>query len=174
MNNRQILASLNKIANELDNNGLHKEASSVTNVMKRIAILTGGYLQYAKLAQDFQKEVNEILAAHSGFSSSMAIGALRTFYMNSPEDREQFLMNYKRRAEEVDNLKPDSFFKSDSSEVEAKSSNKMNKVAQWTSGGYMQAIMDRDIYKLILAATNFQEKHQIPDDIMKDIINLIK
>lgn len=173
MNNRQIIASLNKIANELDNNGLHKEASSVTNVMKRIAILTGGYLQYAKLAQDFQEEVNEILGAHSGITSSIAIGALRTFYMNSPEDREQFLMNYKLRAEEVENAKPDSFFKSDSSEVEAKSSNKMEKVALMT-GGYMQAIMDRDIYKLILAATNFQEKHQIPDDIMKEIINKIK
>lgn len=37
MNKRQIVASLNKIANELDKNGLYKEASSVTNVMKRIA-----------------------------------------------------------------------------------------------------------------------------------------
>ena len=37
MNKRQIIASLNKIANELDFSGLHKEASSLTNVMKRIA-----------------------------------------------------------------------------------------------------------------------------------------
>lgn len=38
MNKRQIIASLNKIANELDNNGLYTEANSITNVMKRIAL----------------------------------------------------------------------------------------------------------------------------------------
>ena len=37
MNKRQILASLNNIANTLDNSGLNREASSLTNVMKRIA-----------------------------------------------------------------------------------------------------------------------------------------
>ena len=38
MNKRQIIASLNKIANELDNAGLYTEANSITNVMKRIAL----------------------------------------------------------------------------------------------------------------------------------------
>lgn len=37
MNKRQIIASLNKIANTLDLSGLYKEATSLTNVMKRIA-----------------------------------------------------------------------------------------------------------------------------------------
>jgi hypothetical protein len=37
MNKKQILASLNKISNELDNSRLYKEATSVTSVMKRIA-----------------------------------------------------------------------------------------------------------------------------------------
>jgi hypothetical protein len=37
MNKKQILASLNKIANELDNSGLYKEATSITAVMKKIA-----------------------------------------------------------------------------------------------------------------------------------------
>ena len=37
MNNRQILASLNKIANTLDNNGLFEEAKSLTFVMKKVA-----------------------------------------------------------------------------------------------------------------------------------------
>ena len=37
MNKRQIIASLNNIANEFDNIGLHKEASSLTSVMKRLA-----------------------------------------------------------------------------------------------------------------------------------------
>ena len=37
MNKRTVMASLNKIANELDNNGLHNEADTVTKVMSRIA-----------------------------------------------------------------------------------------------------------------------------------------
>ena len=37
MNKRQIIASLNNIADEFDNIGLHKEASSLTSVMKRLA-----------------------------------------------------------------------------------------------------------------------------------------
>jgi len=38
MNKRTVLASLNKIANELDNNGLHNEADTVTKVMSRLAM----------------------------------------------------------------------------------------------------------------------------------------
>jgi len=37
MNKRQIIASLNNIANSLDNSGLYKEATSITNLMKRLA-----------------------------------------------------------------------------------------------------------------------------------------
>ena len=37
MNKRQIIASLNNIANELDFSGLYKEATSLTYVMKRLA-----------------------------------------------------------------------------------------------------------------------------------------
>jgi hypothetical protein len=38
MNKRQIIASLNKISNQLDSTGLHKEANSLTNVMKRLVV----------------------------------------------------------------------------------------------------------------------------------------
>jgi hypothetical protein len=37
MNKKQILASLNNVANSLDNSGLYKEAIVLTNVMKRMA-----------------------------------------------------------------------------------------------------------------------------------------
>lgn len=37
MTRRQILASLNNIANELDDNGFYKEANTLTNIMKRLA-----------------------------------------------------------------------------------------------------------------------------------------
>jgi hypothetical protein len=35
--NRQIIAKINNIANELDRNGLYAEASALTNVMKKLA-----------------------------------------------------------------------------------------------------------------------------------------
>ena len=41
MNNRQIVASLNQIANELDSNGLYQEANVVTNVMVKISQYSG-------------------------------------------------------------------------------------------------------------------------------------
>ena len=37
MNKRQVISSLNYIAEELDNNGLYVEAKSITNVMKKLA-----------------------------------------------------------------------------------------------------------------------------------------
>jgi len=37
MNKRQIIASLNNIANELDNNYLYKEANTLTNIMIKVA-----------------------------------------------------------------------------------------------------------------------------------------
>ena len=37
MNKRQVISSLNYIAEELDNNGLYVEAKQISNVMKKIA-----------------------------------------------------------------------------------------------------------------------------------------
>ena len=37
MNKRQVISSLNNIAEELDNNGLYVEAKQISNVMKKIA-----------------------------------------------------------------------------------------------------------------------------------------
>jgi hypothetical protein len=38
MNKRQVIASLNKIANELDTNGLYSEATSLTKIMNKLAM----------------------------------------------------------------------------------------------------------------------------------------
>jgi len=42
MNKRQVISSLNKIAEELDNNGLYVEASEITHLMKKIAQFNDG------------------------------------------------------------------------------------------------------------------------------------
>lgn len=39
MNKRQVIAALNKVANELDNNGMFNEANEITNVMHKVAQL---------------------------------------------------------------------------------------------------------------------------------------
>lgn len=43
MNNRQIVASLNEIANLLDNSGMYKEASDITKVMVKVSQQQLGY-----------------------------------------------------------------------------------------------------------------------------------
>jgi len=56
MNKRQIVASLNKIANELDNTGLYQEANIVTRVMKRIADDDSDYRDYEEDKKENNKE----------------------------------------------------------------------------------------------------------------------
>ena len=41
MNKRQIIASLNEVANELDNSGMFNEATELTNVMHKVAQMAG-------------------------------------------------------------------------------------------------------------------------------------
>ena len=43
MNTRQVIASLNKVANELDNSGMFNEATELTNVMHKVAQMTSPY-----------------------------------------------------------------------------------------------------------------------------------
>lgn len=58
MNKRQILASLNNIANELDINDLHKEANSITKVMQKLAQEdTGPYNSRSTEDEDYTKDV---------------------------------------------------------------------------------------------------------------------
>jgi hypothetical protein len=62
MNKRQIIASLNKIANELDINDLHKEANSITKVMQKLAQEdTGPYNSRSTEDEDYTKDVMDYL-----------------------------------------------------------------------------------------------------------------
>ena len=51
MNKRQVISSLNYIAEELDNNELYVEAKSITNVMKKLAQLGGAPADLTKKVQ---------------------------------------------------------------------------------------------------------------------------
>ena len=54
MNTRQIMTSLNNIANTLDNSGLYKEANSITNIMKRLAAFES--VDFSDLEDRFKQE----------------------------------------------------------------------------------------------------------------------
>ena len=81
MNKRTVMASLNKIANELDNNGLHNEADTVTKVMSRIAMdfderdNIEDYMPYGDEDDDMDMEEDDDM----GFESE-------PFDYSSPED----------------------------------------------------------------------------------------
>ena len=57
MNKKQIVASLNKIANELDNSGLFREANTVTKVMEKLAAFES--VDFSDLLARFKKEDEE-------------------------------------------------------------------------------------------------------------------
>jgi len=64
MNKRQIIASLSNIANELDNNGLYKEATSLTKTMQRLA-LDGDQYEQDLMNANSPSELNLPLKGHS-------------------------------------------------------------------------------------------------------------
>jgi len=73
MNNKQIVASLNQIANELDSNGLYQEANVVTNVMVKISqsdLQYSGSSKYKPYANLSPQSVNVGNAAGSTAGSS--------------------------------------------------------------------------------------------------------
>ena len=60
MNKRQVIASLNKIANELDTNGLYSEATSLTKIMKKLALdRFRGNENFDEMFGDMDDEDNE-------------------------------------------------------------------------------------------------------------------
>jgi len=89
MNNRQIVASLNDIANTLDNAGLHSEASSITKLMVKLSqkaqiqhnekYFPDGTFTSEKLLQ----YVNEAMADHNDVGQGWA--ALRQKIRNEPK-----------------------------------------------------------------------------------------
>ena len=58
MNKRQVISSLNNIAEELDNQGLYVEAKQISNVMKKIAQVPNNDDLYRKTL-DLQHEFYE-------------------------------------------------------------------------------------------------------------------
>lgn len=163
MNKRQIIASLNNIANELDYTGLHVEANSITKVMTRLAddmdsnmdsrdsLLTPQQKADVSRSQHlenvfkkFEDEYKEKFGHHSGFSESFVILMAKNYYNNTAADKRQIkeLYEWKTRNHEP--------------------------------GIDMERDMDVEVLNMLNFVDDFQQKHGIPDEIMKDYVNALR
>jgi hypothetical protein len=146
MNKKQIIASLNKIANELDAASLYKEANTLTQVMKRLALMTGSYLNPENYPQfkELQQKVNEILGSHSGFSASYALRSLVKYYSEDERSgsKEEYLQELRDKAE--------------------------------TAMDRMDQMMGRDTMMLIEAAKEFQNDNNLDDETMKMVVSKLR
>lgn len=89
MNKRQILASLNKIANELDNTGLYTEATSITGVMQKIAVINYIGQEQTDLNQDFSRKKEDY--GNQGRNTVREImGIVADKLRDNPEARKKF------------------------------------------------------------------------------------
>jgi hypothetical protein len=100
MNKTQIVASLNKIANELDNSGLFREANTVTKVMEKLAAFES--VDFSGLEAKFKEEDaaplyvkikklmkdKNLLALESGYSAKFVLGRAVAYFNSS--DKEAF------------------------------------------------------------------------------------
>ena len=100
MNKRQIMTSLNNIANTLDNSGLYKEANSITNIMKRLAAFES--VDFSDLEDKFKQEdaaplpvkINKLvkdkglLDQESGVSEKILLRKVIEYFMS--QDKEGF------------------------------------------------------------------------------------
>jgi len=98
MNKRQILSSLNNIANELDNLGNYKEANTVTKVMSRIA----QEMPENELPEDAEAQQGGLEGFFNGISDKLTGGPK---YPGTPEQKARFYAKMK------ENLVPDEMVK---------------------------------------------------------------
>ena len=92
MNKRTVLASLNKIANQLDIEGLHNEADTVTKVMSRLAM--DGNDEYNMddygICPDCGEYLEDGMCADCGYGEDDDDMGFESepFDYNSPEDKD--------------------------------------------------------------------------------------
>jgi hypothetical protein len=164
MNKRQIIASLNKIANELDSALLFVEANTITKVMTKLAqniddtdgdwrdsLLTPQ--QKADVSREthlegifkiFEKYFNKMFGHHSGFSGSFVIMMGKNYLNNNAADQRQIkeLYEWKTRNHEP--------------------------------GLDMERDMDAEVLKMINFLHDFQKEHGLPNEVMTDFVGALK
>lgn len=157
MNKRQIIASLNKIANELDATGLYTEANTVTKVMTRIA-------------DEFRENYEEELEPYKPEKQRM-----------SEDDADVFLDGISKiyRASEFSNVSPSDKKNALVSIMDYLSSNKKDGFFHYfeESYSYMSQEGSNPKYKLALDIMryvhNFVEQMKLDDADSKSLQRLV-
>ena len=164
MNKRQIIASLNKIANELDSALLFVEANTITKVMTKLAqniddtdgdwrdsLLTpqqkadvsrGTHLE--GVFKIFEKYFNKMFGHHSGFSGSFVIMMGKNYLNNNAADQRQIKELYEWKTR---NHQP---------------------------GLDMERDIDAEVLKMINFLHDFQKEHGLADVVMTDFVGALK
>ena len=169
MNKRQIIASLNKIANELALNNLYKEANTITTVMVKVAddmdmdsnmdprdsllnpqqkadVSRGKHLE--GIFKIFEQYFNKKFGHLSGMSGSYVILMGKNYYMNNASDQRQIKELYEWKTR---NYEPGLDMEGD-----------------------MEGDMDVEVLKMINFLDGFQQEHGVPDEIMKEYVNALR
>jgi len=165
MNKRQIIASLNKIANELDSALLFVEANTITKVMTRLAedeypdsdgdprdslLNPQQKLDVARVThlegifKIFEKYFNKMFGHHSGFSRSFVIMMGKNYLNNKAADQRQIKELYEW------------------------------KTRNYEPGLDMERDMDAEVLKMINFIDNFQQEHGVPDEVLRDFVGALR
>ena len=80
MNKRQIIVSLNNIANSLDNSGLYKEANSITNVMIKVA---------DEFREDYSPELDTRSESESFLDKMVVLPSYWGKYQEKPDEKQR-------------------------------------------------------------------------------------
>lgn len=163
MNKRQILASLNDAANELDNMNLYSEANILTNVMRKIANLSDDSMESPNDFMDssigldssntdmtgeksplskYIDGLNDIFktGGHSGFSAQFVRNHILMFAEGTEESKESMLEEFRNKVQNPD----------------------MNR---------MNAKMDKEILRALQYTANFQTANNLSDKELLGIVN---
>jgi hypothetical protein len=106
MNKKQIIASLNKIANELDSALLFVEANTITKVMTKLAIMTGSYLdsdpEKSSKFQEYQKTEEDRINKERARQREENISNFPENYKKFTEYSDSFIRELKPMLEDVE------------------------------------------------------------------------
>lgn len=179
MNKRQIIASLNKIANELDFNNLYIEANTITKVMTRLAedgdwrdsLLTDKQRAFLRK----QDSVNSFLE-----NPDSSLTNEQKSVVQKGKDMESIFSTFEPYAKQIlDKVKLKFFVRGQA--IQYFSSNDTEK-AQMMSHFETQSgkdslygeDIDTYIFEFLKMAQGFQDEHDVPDAEMRTFIEALR
>jgi hypothetical protein len=184
MNKRTVMASLNKIANELDKNGLFKEANTNTKVMTRLAEDGEGDWRDSLLTDDQRKflekqdSVNSFLENRDSFLTPSQKSVVQ-----KSKDMESIFNMFEQYADEILNKQGHSGFSSSFlkgqvgnyfAATDAEKPQMMSHFERKSQEGEsINQRMNTHILEFLQFAQEFQNEHDVPDSEMRSFVKAL-